>query len=180
MNWRMNSMASQKKKSRSSKAGRKAFKGRARSPSAPRRGEPPRPTKWPDALLPHVIARTVCSEVSGFLNVHIPQRYEHWLTAKAEVCFQKNAHFRKGIRGRGNSGRDRLYMYMRHWMSSLLKTERLDLWYCLPESFDLGQRLPHGEHPRINRRNRLSLPPYRHWRPARVLAHQCWEFLAAA
>ena len=83
------------------------------------------------------------------------------------------------MRASGNAPRAYLYMYMRHWLSALLGTERRDLRFCLPSSFDLGHPLPHGQHPRINRRNKLPLPHPRRWRPELVLAHRNWQWLAA-
>ena len=130
-------------------------------------------------MLPWLIAETACREVEVFLNISLPQRYARWITAKAEVCFQKNKRFRRQMRSRGNAPREYLRMYMRHWLSALLGTERRDLWFCLPPSFALGHPLPHGQHPRINRRNGLTLPRPRRWRPALVLAHRNWQWLAA-
>jgi hypothetical protein len=101
------------------------------------------------------------------------------MTAKAETCFQKNKYFRRRMRARGNASRANLYMYMRHWLAALLGTERRDLWFCLPQSFDLGHPLPPGRHPRQNRRNKLPLPHPRRWRPELILSHRNWQWLAA-
>ena len=128
--------------------------------------------------MPWVIAESVCREVSDFLDIQLPSRYAMWLDAKADLCFQKNPRFRRQMRYRGNTPRDLLWRYMRHWLSALLGTERRDLWYCLPPEFDLGHPLPRGEHGRWNRRNRLPLPPPRRWKPELVLTHRNWQWLA--
>lgn len=139
-----------------------------------------RPYRWPEALLPDVLAGRVCDEVARFLDVRIPRRYEAWLLCKAERCFQGDERFRRGIRAGGNRGRDRLLMFMRHWMSSLLQCERPDLWQCLPPDFDVGLPLPAAVQPRENRRGRGPIPRPRRWNPALVPAHSRWRFLAAA
>jgi hypothetical protein len=41
---------------------------------------------------------------------------------------------------------------MRHWLAALLDLERPDLYQCLPEDFNLGHRLPPGQHPLIRRK----------------------------
>ena len=131
-------------------------------------------------LMPWVIAGQVCVEVSTFLDVSLPTRYVDWLDAKAERCYANNRHFRKLMRGRGNAPRDRLYAFMRHWLAAFLDLERPDLYQCLPEDFNLGDRLPPGVHPRIRRKGsepRL-LPAPRPWDASRVLRHRRWGWLA--
>jgi hypothetical protein len=135
---------------------------------------------WPVVLLPGVIAQSVCDEASQFLDVELPARLADWLTAKAERCFQRNRRFRSLMQGRGNAPRDWLRVFMRHWLSALLGTERPDLWYCLPPAFDLGHALPPGSHPRVNRRGRGPLPGPCAWRPARALEQPPWRFLRPA
>ena len=164
----MNSTNSRQQKSRSSKAGHK-----------PQRVRPVKAFRWPEGLLPWAMAESVCQEAAVFLSVALPQRYARWLEAKAEVCFQKNACFRRHVRGQGNAGRAYLFMNMRHWLAALLGTERRDLWCCLLASFDIGHPLPPGPHPRLNRRNKLPLPRPRRWNSARVLSHHRWHWLAA-
>lgn len=133
--------------------------------------------EWPSALLPWAVAESVCQEAMAFLDVALPKRYARWLTAKAEICFKRNVRFRKKMMGKGNAARDDLRMYMRHWLSSLLHEERPDLWYALPGSFDLGHRLPEGQHPRQNRRQHGALPKSRRWNPSRALSNTRWQFL---
>jgi len=193
----MNSTVSPRKKSRSSKAGNKravvglnAGRLGRRAVKVRRRGGRSRPVvpvsrrddstvfEWPEVLLPWLIAECACQEVSTFLGVDLPPRYADWLTRKAEACYQKNRHFRRLMWSRGNAPREWLRAFMRHWIAALLGTERFDLLACLPTSFDLGQPLPPGTHPRINRRSSCPLPDPRPWRPELVLAHHRWRWLA--
>lgn len=133
-----------------------------------------------DTLLwPRAIAESVCYEVSRFLDEPLPDRYVIWLEAKTQRCYAAHRHFHKRLKSRGNLGRDWLYVYMRHWLASLLKLERPDLYYCLPENFGNGHRLPPGTHSRV-RRNGFTdlLPAPRTWKAARVLRHPRWRWAA--
>ena len=131
--------------------------------------------------MPWLIAETVCAEVSHFLDVELPDRYAEWLDAKAERCYSGRRHFYKLMQAGGNAARDRLYLFMRHWLTSFLHLERPDLFQCLPVSFGNGRRLPPGQHPRINRlgASALWLPAPRDWDASRVIRHHRWAWLAA-
>jgi energy-coupling factor transporter ATP-binding protein EcfA2 len=120
------------------------------------------------------VAESICDEAGRYLGVCIPRKRAHWLTEKAEVCFQRNPRFRKQIRSAGNSGMGYLRMYMRHWLASILALERPDLYRALPDSFALGRALPPGRSP--CRRNASPLRA-RRWNPARVLGNRRWQFL---
>src|ERR1700722_2698373 len=87
------------------------------------------------SLMPWLVAETVCDEVSQFLDVEIPARYAVWLEAKAHRCYSAHRHFYKLMQAGGNVPRDRLYMFMRHWLASFLHLERRDLFHRLPISF---------------------------------------------
>jgi hypothetical protein len=132
--------------------------------------------------MPWIIADTVCGEVSSFLGVEIPARYSDWLDAKAERCYARHGHFRKLMRGRGNAPRDWLYAFMRHWLAAMLDLERPDLYQCLPEDFNLGHRLPTGQHPLIRRKGFVPtlLPKPRPWNARRVLDHRRWAWLGSS
>lgn len=133
-------------------------------------------------LMPWIIADTVRGEVSCFLGVQIPARYSDWLDAKAERCYARHDHFRKLMRGHGNAPRDWLYTFMRHWLAALLDLERPDLYQCLPEDFNLGHRLPPGQHPLIRRKGFVPtlIPKPRPWDARRVLEHRRWAWLNSA
>lgn len=164
---------------------------RKKSPSSKARGKRAEDAAWLRAtlraglerdtlLMPWVIADSVCGEVSRFLGVELPDRYVDWLDAKAERCYAGHRHFYKLMRGSGNAPRDWLYVFMRHWLDSMLKLERPDLRRCLPREFGNGHRLPDGTHPREDRRGfiRDLLPAPRPWDAARVTRHFRWSWLA--
>lgn len=132
-------------------------------------------------LMPWIIADSVCAEVSRFLDVKLPSRYVAWLDAKAEHCYAGHRHFRKLMRRRGNAPRDWLYVFMRHWLASLLHLERPDLCCYLPVEFGNGKRLPHGTPRRINKVGSLRdfRPAPRDWDASRVIRHRRWAWLAA-
>jgi hypothetical protein len=71
---------------------------------------------------------------------------------------------------------------MRHWLAALLGLERADLHQCLPVEFGNGRKLPHGLHPRINRRGSIPdlLPNPRAWDAARVTRNHRWAWLASS
>ncbi len=136
-----------------------------------------------DTLLwPEVIAETVVQEVEHFLGEELPVRYAVWLAAKAELCYSARRQFYRKLRSSGNAAREWLCVYMRHWLDSLLGLERPDLHRCLPVEFSNGRKLPHGLHPRINRRGFIrDLRPYpRAWDAARVTRHHRWAWLLHA
>lgn len=73
-------------------------------------------------LLPYVVADCVIGEVETHVNDCIPfgdhEKLADYLTTKMNHLFQVNETFRKKIRG--NSGREYLYCFMRHWLSAEL------------------------------------------------------------
>jgi hypothetical protein len=132
-------------------------------------------------LMPRAIAESVCAEASRFLDEEFPARYADWLVIKAHRCYSAHRHFYKLMQARGNVARDRLYMFMRHWLASFLHLERPDLFYCLPITFGDGRRLPPGTHPRIHRNGfHAPLPKPRDWNEQRVYRHFRWTWLRAA
>ena len=92
------------------------------------------------------------------------------------------------MRGRGNAPRDWLYAFMRYWLAALLDLERPDLDQCLPEDFNLGHRLPPGQHPFIRRKvfvptllpkpPALGRPPRSGTSPLGMLGVQPWPRLS--
>jgi hypothetical protein len=131
-------------------------------------------------LMPSAIAESVCAEVSRFLDVPLPARYAIWLEAKAHRCYSAHRHFYQLMQAGGNVARDRLYMFMRHWLASMLHLERPDLIYCLPMEFSRGKSLPREPYRHIKRLSYLTrwLPAPRDWQPARVTRHHRWSWLA--
>jgi hypothetical protein len=131
------------------------------------------------ALMPWLIAESVCGEAARFLGVEMPARYAAWIEARAELAYARNDRFRKLMRSPGDAPRDWLRAFMRHWLAGLLGTERPDLYECLPDTFSIGHPLPRPAHPR---RRWHGDGQHRHapgdWDPQRILGHRCWRWLS--
>jgi hypothetical protein len=92
--------------------------------------------------MPDVIAETVVQEAERFLDAELPADFAERLAAKAHYLYSRHKQFHKILNRRGNSGRDYLYAFMRHWTGSWLKRERYALFKQLPWEYALGKRLP--------------------------------------
>ncbi len=78
-------------------------------------------------ILPYVVADGVVEEVERFLGKRIRNREAavDYLAGRADATYRANKRFRKRIRGRGDSGLDWLFSFMRHWLSAwMLKHDR--------------------------------------------------------
>lgn len=93
-------------------------------------------------ILPQVIARSVCEEVTVWLGSPLPTQWVSELGGRADTIYAHNERFRRRIRGDGNRGRDYLRMFMRHWLAALLKQRRPDLFARLPASYCVGADPP--------------------------------------
>ena len=72
-------------------------------------------------ILPDVVAETVVNMASKLLDINLPYDLTTWLVGYAEAAYLNNKEIRKKIRSnadRGNAGRDWLYSFMEHWLSS--------------------------------------------------------------
>jgi hypothetical protein len=88
------------------------------------------------ALMPDVIAETVVQEVERFLRADLPPDFAERLEAKARYLYGRHRHFTKVLKRQ--SGRDSLYMFMRHWTAGWLKREENPLYPRLPKHFAIG------------------------------------------
>jgi hypothetical protein len=73
-------------------------------------------------IIPWLIAESVAREaytITG--SKQLTDQLTAHLVEKAERIYQNNADFRKGLKSEG--GRDKLYMFMRHWSAAFLCTE---------------------------------------------------------
>ncbi len=92
-----------------------------------------------DTLLwPEVIAETVVREAERFLNADLPAGFAERLADRAYYLYPRNRHFHKALNRPGNSGRDILYVFMRHWTAGWLRRERHPLRKKLPDSYAMG------------------------------------------
>ncbi len=64
------------------------------------------------SLVTWLIAET-CLEKAGITPT---KEVVNWLVTFANYQFNKSDIFRRGVMGKGNSGRDYLYMFMEHWI----------------------------------------------------------------
>ena len=89
-------------------------------------------------ILPWVVAESVWQEACTYLNTELPREWVRRLAIRAEVHYQRNAQFRACIRGRGNTGRDYLWAFNRHWLAALIRRHDETLFARLPSDYALG------------------------------------------
>lgn len=100
------------------------------------------------------VARQVVEEASLWLGVPLPGRYAAGLAHRARRVYAHSAPFRRRMSGRQDGGRERLYMFMRHWLAARLRLERSDLFQKLPASYRTGSALPASQ-PALSNEARL-------------------------
>lgn len=93
-------------------------------------------------LMPDAIAESVVQEAERFLQARLPEGFAERLAAKAHYLYPRHRHFKKILNRPGNTGRNNLYMFMRHWTAGWLKRERAALHKKLPWSYAQGRALP--------------------------------------
>lgn len=113
-----------------------------------------RPIRKPLVIVPHLIARSVLEEASLHLEVQLPRHWIRQLTQRAHVTLDCNADFRRKI-DRGNTGRDLLWSFMRHWLYDKIAREFPTLLPLLPTEYAVGRPLPTPKPPK---NPRLPLP----------------------
>lgn len=95
-------------------------------------------------IVPLWVAESMVQEVSVWLDADLPEDWPAALAAKAERCFARHRQFHRLISSRGdggNAGIANLRKFMRHWLASKLKRERLALYRRLPWNYALGTAL---------------------------------------
>jgi len=86
------------------------------------------------ALIPEVVADAVIGEVESYVGGDGSLRqYADELADRARAIYGANADFAKKLRR--ESGRETLYSFMRHWLASLLKKKRPDVFARLPRGY---------------------------------------------
>ncbi len=93
-------------------------------------------------LVPFAAAREVVDEASRWLGVTLPSRYAFRLASHAHVIYANSPSFRRALAPRGDAARDRLYVYLRHWLAARLHVERPALFRRLPGGYCTGEPLP--------------------------------------
>jgi hypothetical protein len=89
-------------------------------------------------LLPRAAAEAVWEEASEFLGEALPAEWISVLTEKAETIYAHSSNYRRRLRGRGDTGRDWLWSFMRHWLAALLREHRPQWFGKLPSRYSAG------------------------------------------
>lgn len=92
-------------------------------------------------IIPQAVAESVCEEAQVWLRHPLPRRWVRELVAHANTVYSHNARFRQKIRAKGNTGRDWLWTFMRHWLAAILQQRRPQLFARLPAEFSSGHPL---------------------------------------
>src|SRR5947209_13092060 len=87
---------------------------------------------------PRAVAEAVCEEAGVWVGEPLPRRWVRELMAQANTVYSHNPRFRRKVRGQGNSGRDYLWAFVRHWLAGLLWERRPRLYARLPAGYNVG------------------------------------------
>jgi len=93
-------------------------------------------------LMPWLAAESVVNECEAWLGVALPDDCARWIEERAERCFAGSRHFHGLIRTGNTRARDRLFMFMRHWLAARLQRAQPRLYRRLPYAYSLGVWLP--------------------------------------
>lgn len=108
-------------------------------------------------LVPIAAAREVLDEASRWLGVTLPSRYAVRLASHAHLIYANSPSFRRALARPGDAARDRLYLFLRHWLAARLHAERPALHARLPRDYNTGAPLPlPSAPPAESRRTALS------------------------
>jgi hypothetical protein len=88
-------------------------------------------------ILPQVLAQRIVEEAAAYVEMSLDQ-YVALLVEKANTLYTNNSRFRGNVRANGNSGRDYLAMFMRHWLAALIRRDSPTLYQKLPSAFSNG------------------------------------------
>jgi hypothetical protein len=93
-------------------------------------------------VVPRAVAEAVWEEAGVWLDEPLPRRWIRELAAHAETVYAHNERFRRKLRANGNTGRNWLWIFTRHWLAALIRERRPHLHSCLPKSYNTGHPLP--------------------------------------
>jgi hypothetical protein len=93
-------------------------------------------------LRPRAVAEAVWEEASVWLEQPLPRRWLRELIAEANTIYAHDPRFRRKLRAEGDSGREWLWVFMRHWLAALMYERRPYLHARLPVSYNTGHPLP--------------------------------------
>ena len=93
-------------------------------------------------IIPAAVAAAVWEEACAWLDVELPREWIRRLAVRADVIYHHNPRFRRKIRSQGNTGRDWLWMFARHWLAAMIRRRNPQLYARLPASYSTGCDLP--------------------------------------
>lgn len=110
------------------------------------RERPPRSIGLDTSIMTDIVAESVTEKANRLANLDLNERelgyYAGRLVEQAEVLYHSNEGFRSKVREHGSKGRDYLYAFMQHWITSLLlkdTSNRADIRHALIDSgFSMG------------------------------------------
>jgi hypothetical protein len=111
-------------------------------PVRARRNRVPLTIEQETPLVPRAVAEAVWEEASVWLQTELPRPWIAHLARKADAIAARNANFRRRIVSPGDSGRDWLWAFTRHWLSALILKHFPTLHRQLPSSYSVGHPLP--------------------------------------
>jgi hypothetical protein len=116
-----------------------------------KRGRKRRMQIEPDTpIVPRAVAVSVWAEACVWLDEELPHEWIRRLAVRADVIYFHNPRFRRKIRGQGNTGRDWLWMFTRHWLAAMIRKRSPQLYARLPASYSVGHGLPDRHHGHAN------------------------------
>jgi hypothetical protein len=87
-------------------------------------------------IIPHMVADQVARESGHPSDAHVKH-----LVKRAHATYNANPEFRKKIQGKGDSGLNHLYTFMRHWSAAhVAKTKGQNAFERLPQGFSNGHK----------------------------------------
>ena len=90
-------------------------------------------------LVPRAAAEGVWEEACAFLDEELPREWIGLLIEKAETIYAHGPRFRRRLQSNGNTSRDWLWAFMRHWIAALLQEHRPQLFRKLPSRYCVGE-----------------------------------------
>ena len=106
------------------------------------RGSGPARIEHDTPIVPHAVASAVWEEAGAWLGEELPREWIRRLAVRADVIYFHNPRFCRKIRGQGNTGRDWLWTFTRHWLAAMIRRRDYDLYTRLPASYSVGCDLP--------------------------------------
>jgi hypothetical protein len=89
-------------------------------------------------LVPRAAAEAVWEEACRLLAEELPHDWIGLLTERAETIYQRRGNYHRRLRGAGDTGRDWLWAFLRHWLAALVLRHHSDWYRRLPAGYAIG------------------------------------------